>query len=233
MHSMPPWVFWMNDGRLAKFITVGMTDKEIKRMAHPPKGLGLLGALIDTNKALRMPMIGDHPKSIGFPEHHPAMTSFLGVPIRAGETQLGQIYLTNKTDAMEFTSDDEMIIQMLATYAATAIQNARTVEQMKERDLALTRRNVDMSTLDGIASTLTSSLELDEILNKTLGHVMNYMKVEAGEIFLTGRRQDIAENGFAPRTGRRSFLDAERIQNWGRVYWHCCTRPKDAGQYRY
>ncbi|HKI54839.1 MAG TPA: GAF domain-containing protein [Anaerolineales bacterium] len=173
-----------NDGKLAKFITVGMTDKEIKRIAHPPIGLGLLGALMDTNETLRVPMIGDHPKSVGFPEHHPAMTSFLGVPIRAGERQLGQIYLTSKIDAPEFTSDDEMIIQMLATYAATAIQNARTVEQMKERDLALTRRNVDMQLLDGIASTLTSSLELDEILNKTLGHVMNYMNVEAGEIFL-------------------------------------------------
>ena len=55
---------------------------------------------------------------------------------------------------------------------------------MKELDLALTRRNVDMGRLNGIATTLTSSLELDEILNKTLGLVMNYMKVEAGEIFL-------------------------------------------------
>jgi len=173
-----------DDGKLAKFIAVGMTDNEIKQMAHPPKGLGLLGALMDTNEPLRVPKISDHPKSIGFPEHHPAMMSFLGVPIRSGDRQLGQIYLTNKIDAAEFTSDDEMIIQMLATYAATAIQNARMVEQMKERDLALTRRNVDMQLLDGIASTLTSSLELDEILNKTLGHVMNYMNVEAGEIFL-------------------------------------------------
>ncbi|HSM70848.1 MAG TPA: GAF domain-containing protein, partial [Anaerolineales bacterium] len=171
-------------GRLAKFITVGLTDKEIKRMAHPPKGLGLLGALMNTGETLRVPSIGDHPESVGFPAHHPAMTSFLGVPIRAGERQLGQIYLTNKIDAAEFTSDDEMIIQMLATYAATAIQNARMVEQMKERDQALTRRNVDMELLNGIASTLTSSLELDEILNKTLGHVMNYMDVEAGEIWL-------------------------------------------------
>ncbi|NOH02778.1 MAG: GAF domain-containing protein [Chloroflexi bacterium] len=97
---------------------------------------------------------------------------------------MGQIYLTDKLDANEFSSDDEMIIQMLATYAATAIANARLIDQMKERDLALTRRNVDMALLNGIASTLTSSLELDEILNKTLGLVMNYMKVEAGEIFL-------------------------------------------------
>ncbi|HKJ38180.1 MAG TPA: GAF domain-containing protein [Anaerolineales bacterium] len=173
-----------DDGKLVKFITVGMPDKELKRMAHPPQGLGLIGALMNTKENVRVPVLGDHPESIGFPAHHPEMSSFLGVPIRAVDRQFGQIYLTNKIDGDEFTSDDEMIIQMLATYAATAIQNARMVEQMKERDLALTRRNVDMSLLNGIASTLTSSLQLDEILNKTLGLVMNYMKVEAGEIWL-------------------------------------------------
>lgn len=173
-----------DDGGLKQFITVGMTDQQIKRIAHPPKGQGLIGALMDTQFPIRTPVIQEHPRSAGFPAHHPKMVSFLGVPIRAGDKQLGQIYLTEKIDAPEFTSDDEMIIQMLATYAATAIQNARFIEQMKERDLTLTRRNVDMSLLNGIASTLTSSLELDEILNKTLGLVMNYLKVEAGEIFL-------------------------------------------------
>lgn len=173
-----------DEGRLKQFITVGMTDQQIKRIVHPPKGHGLIGELMDTEIPLRVPVIQNHPRSVGFPAHHPKMSSFLGVPIRAGDKQLGQIYLTEKIDAPEFTSDDEMIIQMLAAYAATAITNARLYEQMKERDLALTRRNVDMSLLNGIASTLTSSLELDEILNKTLGLVMNYMKVEAGEIFL-------------------------------------------------
>jgi len=173
-----------NEGRLIKFISVGMTEKEIKRMAHPPEGHGLIGALMGVREPLRIPEISKHPQSVGFPAHHPPMKSFLGVPIRAGDRQLGQIYLTDKKDAIEFTADDEKIIQMLATYAAAAIQNASLMDQMKERDLALTRRTVDMSLLNDIASTLTSSLELDEILNKTLGHVMNYLKVEAGEIFL-------------------------------------------------
>jgi len=171
-------------GKLEKFISVGMTRDTVKRIAHPPVGRGLLGELMDTENPLRVPVIQDHPKSIGFPNHHPKMVSFLGVPIRTIEGQIGQIYLTEKLDADEFSSDDEMIIQMLATYAATAIANARLIDQMKERDVALTRRNVDMTLLNDIASTLTSSLELDEILNKTLGLVMNYMKVEAGEIFL-------------------------------------------------
>lgn len=173
-----------DEGKLRQFITIGMTDAQMKKIPHPPVGLGLLGELMDTEYPVRIPVISEHPSSVGFPAHHPKMVSFLGVPIRAGDKQLGQIYLTEKKDAAEFTADDEMIIQMLAAYAATAITNARLYEQMKERDLALTRRNVDMGLLNGIASTLTSSLELDEILNKTLGLVMNYMKVEAGDIFL-------------------------------------------------
>jgi len=171
-------------GKLEKFISVGMSEKEIKRMPHPPVGKGLLGAIMNARDPLRVPNINKHPQSVGFPLHHPQMKSFLGVPIRTGDRQLGQIYLTEKKDAPEFTADDEKIIQMLATYAATAITNARLYEQMRERDIALTRRNVDMALLNGIATTLTSSLELDEILNKTLALVMNYMRVEAGEIFL-------------------------------------------------
>lgn len=171
-------------GKISKFIAVGMSQSAIKRIAHPPVGRGLIGELMDAKSPLRVPVILEHPKSVGFPDHHPKMTSFLGVPIRSGERQLGQIYLTDKADAGEFSSDDEMIIQMLATYAATAIVNARLIENMMERDTALTRQNADMTLLNDIASALTSSLELDEILNKTLGHVMEYMKVEAGEIFL-------------------------------------------------
>jgi signal transduction histidine kinase len=173
-----------DDGTLKQFISVGMSSEEIMRIAHPPTGRGLIGALMNTDVPVRIPHIKAHPKSSGFPANHPKMTSFLGVPIRARDKQVGQIYLTEKMDAREFTADDEMIIQMLAGYAATAITNARLIEEMRARDYALTRRNMDMALLNDIASTLTSSLELDEILNKTLGLVMNYMQVEAGEIFL-------------------------------------------------
>ncbi|MCL4528021.1 MAG: GAF domain-containing protein, partial [Chloroflexi bacterium] len=114
-----------DDGKLEKFIPIGMTDEEVKRIAHLPCGDGLIGELMDTEEPLRVPVIQDHPRSVGFPPHHPHMTSLLGVPIRAGDRQLGQIYLTDKLDALEFTADDEMIIQMLAAYAAAAIQNAR------------------------------------------------------------------------------------------------------------
>ncbi len=178
-----------DDGRLEKFITVGLSEEEIRRIAHPPVGKGLIGKLMNATEPMRVPVIQNHPLSVGFPPYHPHMTSFLGVPIRVGEKQFGQIYLTDKIGASEFSADDEMIIQMLATYAGVAIQNARLIAGLRERDQALTQRNIDLALLNDIASVLTSSLELDEILHKTLAHVMSYMKVEAGEIFLMDEDQ--------------------------------------------
>lgn len=172
------------NGKLKQFISVGMSDDQIRRIPHPPVGRGLLGALMDTDESIRIPDIHADSRSVGFPEHHPPMIPFLGVPIRLGDTQLGQIYLTNKIGNSEFTPDDERIIQMLATYAAVAIHNARLYDELKERDKALTRHNQDLALLNNIAKLLTSSLQHDEILNKSLSLVMDYMNVEAGEIFL-------------------------------------------------
>ena len=173
-----------DDGRLQQFIPVGMTAEEIKRIPHPPQGHGLIGALMNAAHPIRLADATRDPRAVGYPPHHPRMKSFLGVPIRAADSQLGQIYLTEKIGLNEFTADDEKIIQMLAAYAAAAIQNARLYERLHERGAALTRRSEDAALLNDIASTLTSSLELDEILNRTLALVMNYLKVEAGEIFL-------------------------------------------------
>ena len=173
-----------DEGKLKRFISVGMTDDEFKRMLHLPQGRGMIGALMDSEAPIRVPDVMRDPRAVGYPPHHPRMKSFLGVPIRAADLQLGQIYLTEKVGQSEFTADDEKIIQMLAAYASAAIQNARLYEHLRERDAAMTRRSEDAALLNDIASTLTSSLEMDEILNKALALVMNYMKVEAGEIFL-------------------------------------------------
>jgi len=138
------------DGKLVKFISVGMTDEEIKRIAHPPVGKGLIGELMDTETPLRVPVIREHPRSSGFPDHHPRMVSFLGVPIRAASHQLGQIYLTDKIEAPEFTADDERIIQMLAAYAAAAIQNARLHENTHRLAVLEERERIGMDLHDGI-----------------------------------------------------------------------------------
>jgi two-component system, NarL family, sensor histidine kinase DevS len=143
-----------DDGKLVKFISIGMEDDEIKRISHPPVGKGLIGELMNTEVPLRVPVIQEHPRSIGFPAHHPPMTSLLGVPIRAANRQLGQIYLTEKIGASEFTADDEMIIQMLAAYAAAAIQNARLHENTHRLAVLEERERIGMDLHDGIIQAI-------------------------------------------------------------------------------
>jgi signal transduction histidine kinase len=142
------------NGKLVKFISVGMEENEIKRMAHPPVGKGLIGELMNTEVPLRVPVIQEHPRSVGFPAHHPKMVSFLGVPIRAANHQLGQIYLTEKNGAPEFTADDERIIQMLAAYAAAAIQNARLHENTHRLAVLEERERIGMDLHDGIIQAI-------------------------------------------------------------------------------
>jgi two-component system sensor histidine kinase DevS len=174
-------------GKLKKFITVGMTLDEIKHIPHPPRGDGLIGALMHGEDGnIRIPEISADPRSAGFPTGHVEMHSLLGVPIRLGSRQLGQIYLTEKEGNQQFTSDDEMIIEMLASYAGAAIENARLYERLKDHDRELERRNDELALLNQVGSAMGSSLELDDILNKTLALLMAHFKVEAGEIFLKG-----------------------------------------------
>jgi signal transduction histidine kinase len=180
-----------DEGKLKKFITVGMTSEEIKRIPHPPQGLGLIGALMDSQENIRLAEIKDDPRSRGFPTGHAEMHSFLGVPIRLGERQLGQIYLTEKIDAPQFTADDETIIEMLAAYAGVAIENARLVQGIQEREQALTSRNKELDLMNQAGIALSSSLDMEEILNKTLALLMTHFKVEAGEIFLREEDSDV------------------------------------------
>jgi two-component system sensor histidine kinase DevS len=174
-----------DEGKLKQFITVGMTADEIKQIPHPPRGLGLIGALMHGDSGnIRIPEIEDDPRAVGFPSGHVEMHALLGVPIRIGGRQLGQIYLTEKVGDSEFSPDDEKIIEILAAYAGAAIENARLYERLQEREATVTRRNEQLALINQIGSALASSLELEEILNKTLALIMAHFKVEAGEIFL-------------------------------------------------
>lgn len=171
-------------GGLYKFIPIGMSPDEVRRMPHPPRGKGLIGALMNGENAIRLADLSQDPRSSGFPPHHPPMTSFLGVPIRRGDEQLGQIYLTNKTTAAEFTADDQVVIEMLASYAAVALFNARLVQRLTEREATLTRRNENLALLNDMASTLASSPEIDLMIERALTQIMEYLQLDAGEIFL-------------------------------------------------
>jgi len=150
-------------GHLVRFVHAGMAPEVVAAVGHLPQGKGLLGVLVDHPRSLRLRDIADHVASVGFPEHHPPMGSFLGVPIRVGDRVFGNLYLTEKQGADEFTSDDEQLVQALAAAAAAAIENATLLAESR-------RRHTWQSAMTDISTQLLAGTGSDEVLRQLVHH---------------------------------------------------------------
>ncbi|MET9374738.1 GAF domain-containing protein [Streptomyces sp. NPDC002992] len=120
--------------RLTELFTAGMTEAERQRVPRLPDGrTGLLGVLIQDPQPLRLDDLTADPRSGGVPEGHPAMRSFLGVPIRVHTEVFGNLYLTEKRGG-PFTDEDLALLRVLASQAGIAIGNARLYETARQRE---------------------------------------------------------------------------------------------------
>jgi signal transduction histidine kinase len=142
------------DGVVETFTTSGISPAERARIGPLPHGLGLLGILQTEKQPLRVRDIATHPASVGFPKNHPPMRSFVGTPIVLRGETLGNLYLTEKQGADEFTAEDEEALLTLAAQAAIAIENARLYSQ-EARVATLEERNrIRMDLHDGVMQSL-------------------------------------------------------------------------------
>jgi two-component system, NarL family, sensor histidine kinase DevS len=148
---------------LERFITVGIDPDTRRRIGAPPRGQGVLGVLIAEPLPLRLSDVGAHPQSYGFPDGHPAMRGFLGVPILIGGEPWGDIYLTEKRDG-EFTEADQEAVVILAEWAATAINNARLYETSERRRAGLERAVRGLEATRDIAIAIGAATGLQRVL---------------------------------------------------------------------
>jgi signal transduction histidine kinase len=119
-------------GGLQEFIHVGVDEVTAVRIGPLPSGKGLLGALIDDPRPIRLRTMAEDVRSIGFPAHHPPMRGFLGVPVRVRDEVFGNLYLS-EPQAGVFTAEDEELVTALAATAGIAIENARLFAQAERR----------------------------------------------------------------------------------------------------
>lgn len=120
------------DGRLSRFIHVGVPDAVAERIGRLPEGRGVIGLLSNRTTPLRLGDVTTHKSAAGFPAGHPKMQSFLGVPILVRGSVYGHLFLTNKR-AGEFTVDDEELLVALAAVAGVAIRNAGLFMRIRRR----------------------------------------------------------------------------------------------------
>ena len=117
---------------LEQFVYEGIDDETAARIGALPSGHGLLGALIEDPRPIRLSRISDDRRSVGFPAHHPPMDSFLGVPIKVRDSVFGNLYLAGRRHG-DFTASDEELISAVAGTAAIAIENARLYDEARTR----------------------------------------------------------------------------------------------------
>ncbi|MDP9234298.1 MAG: GAF domain-containing sensor histidine kinase [Actinomycetota bacterium] len=148
------------DRLLRRFVYSGIDESTAKEIGELPRGRGLLGALIEGGRPMRLREIADHSASYGFPAHHPPMHSFLGVPIVVREQIYGRLYLTEKRGGSQFSKDDERLALTLAAQAGVAIQNARLLEEIKARSEELAvleeRERISRELHDGVIQSIYS-----------------------------------------------------------------------------
>jgi len=149
---------------LARFLTLGIDEATRQRIGPLPTGRGVLGELIQNPRPLRLPDVGRHPQSYGFPVGHPLMRSFLGVPIVAAGQPFGNLYLTEKQNAAEFDQDDEEAAVLLADFAGVAIDHARRYTRAEDQRVELQRTVGALDATIQIARALGGETDLEPIL---------------------------------------------------------------------
>ncbi|SJN36557.1 two-component system sensor kinase [Microbacterium esteraromaticum] len=157
---------------MERFIHVGMDAVTVEQIGQPPTGKGLLGAVITDRMPIRIPRLASDPRSAGFPEHHPPMDAFLGVPVRVGDRIYGNLYLTSG-DKGPFTDEDEKLVIALAATAGIAIENAHLYDVAKTREIwsdttadvmAAMLEVADESVLDVIAEHVGALIDVDLVV---------------------------------------------------------------------
>jgi signal transduction histidine kinase len=145
------------DGRggFDRFLTVGITDAQARRIGDLPRYHGVLGILLQGGSSIRMTDIRDHPSFSWYPEEHPILKDFLGVPIRHRGEVMGEIYLSGARGG-RFTARDQELVEMLAIHAGIALTTARLYRQAQELAVLEERERVARELHDAVSQTLFS-----------------------------------------------------------------------------
>src|SRR5574337_1638383 len=182
-------------GGLSRFITAGVNETTRQAIGSPPCGKGILAVLMREVKPLRLSDLTEDPRAHGFPPHHPPMNSFLGVPVISKGKVLGNLYVTEKQGADEFSEGDEALAMTLAAQAAIALENANLYEELRRSYDELKQSQQLLVRQEKLASLGRLAAGLAHELNNPLSSVAGFAealqrRVTRGEM---ARQPDAAD----------------------------------------
>jgi len=223
--------------RFSRFVASGMTEQEQNALGAPPSGHGLFGTVIRAMAPVRLQHVAGHPESSGFPDGHPPMSSFLGVPVRRGDEVWGVIYCAEQAEGA-FTAEHEELLVLLSGWASIAVTNADLYERTEADRAELEHVLRAYRASREVAQAIGSDLELDHVLGliaeraQPLVHASTVLVLlEDGHRVVVAAGAGHAVSEDLPRTGpplptqehRSAVLD--RLDDEGQAYWATLGAP--------
>ncbi|MEE1930646.1 GAF domain-containing sensor histidine kinase [Streptomyces sp. TRM 70351] len=148
-------------GGFAQFVVDGVSDAQWKAIGPLPRQHGILAAMLHDAAPQRLDDVRRDPRFEGWPDAHPELSDFLGMPVADGDEVLGALFLANKRcpgprPGCAFTQEDEDLLRLLAEHAALALTNARLHERAREVTIAGERTRIAHELHDAVSQKLFS-----------------------------------------------------------------------------
>ena len=112
-------------GAIQEFVAPGLSADERRHMADWPHGYQFFEHLRDLPGVLRLADVPAYIRSLGYCEDLTLSKTLQATPIRHRGVHVGNFFLGEKAGGQEFTGEDEEVLVLFASQAATAIANAR------------------------------------------------------------------------------------------------------------
>jgi signal transduction histidine kinase len=186
---------------LERFLTTGIDAETHAAIGDLPRGRGILGVLIRDDTPLRLHNLGEDLRSVGFPPNHPPMRTFLGVPLHLRGVAYGNLYLTEKAGGEDFTEEDQELVELLASQAAVAIENARLYE-------AATGWSKQLESLNEVGNALATETDLDRLLDLVARRLRELLDARLVTVLLPSGDDELR---FAAVAGDRAELAGATI----------------------
>ncbi len=199
---------------LSEFVHVGMGPAAVAKIGHLPEGRGILGLLIADPRPIRLADLSTHPASAGFPDGHPSMHSFLGVPVRVRGQVYGNLYLTEKAGGGEFSVEDEQLVSALASAAGIAVDNARLHARVRQLTLTEDRERIARDLHDTVIQRVFAvALSLQAASSATRDpHLTERLQTAVGDLDETIRQIRTTIFALEPPPTARGGLRAQILE---------------------
>ncbi|MDH4138360.1 MAG: GAF domain-containing protein, partial [Anaerolineae bacterium] len=186
-------------------------EAKIQENMGMPIGKGIAGLVMQEKRLINVPNVEQDPRFIQLDTGTPKK-SLLTAPLLIDRDCIGTLSL-NSDQVGAFSADDERLLTTLAAQAAIAVRNARLYQEVH-------RRVEELIFLNRVGRTVTSSLDLEQILTTVLEETARVLRTEAGSILLLDEESSelVFEAAVGPRLpeemkGLRSPL-GQGIAGW-------------------